>query len=165
MWLFVLKEILGLHILTVSHSIRRPILLKMSADSFPLDAVRKCFPSLASDYMFVENAGGSQVLGSVAETVKDYLLNSNVQMGESSRAPLSFQKTRSDMNHASSCCSRLRLSLQSLHAHRTRPRSSRALRRRREPRRSDEWRLGYTACRDTFANDRGDIAQAAEGRI
>ncbi len=57
---------------------------------FPLEAVRACFPSIVSnkDYIFSENAGGSQVLGSVADTMRDYLLNTNVQMGECARALL-----------------------------------------------------------------------------
>ncbi|SPO22433.1 uncharacterized protein UTRI_01111 [Ustilago trichophora] len=54
-----------------------------------LKAVRAQFPALvaadaaqgaASGYVYAENAGGSQVLSSVAESISSYLLNTNVQM-------------------------------------------------------------------------------------
>ncbi len=48
-----------------------------------LAAVRAAFPALNGDTVFFDNAGGSQVLGSVAARVADYLVSSNVQLGAS----------------------------------------------------------------------------------
>ena len=44
-------------------------------------AVRAAFPALSSNYVFADNAGGSQCLAAAAHAVSDYLLNSNVQLG------------------------------------------------------------------------------------
>lgn len=44
-------------------------------------AVRAWFPALQSDFAFLENAGGSQVPGVVADAVRAYMLNSYVQLG------------------------------------------------------------------------------------
>lgn len=51
----------------------------------PLDphAIRPAFPALAGDTVFMDNAGGSQVLGRVVDRIADYLLTSNVQLGAS----------------------------------------------------------------------------------
>ncbi len=51
----------------------------------PLDMqkVRAFFPSLAGEWAFFDNAGGSQILQPVVERLQDYLLNSNVQLGAS----------------------------------------------------------------------------------
>lgn len=46
-----------------------------------LDYVRAQFPALASEWIFLDNAGGSQVLASVADRVRDYLLSTSVQIG------------------------------------------------------------------------------------
>ena len=46
-----------------------------------LDFVRRQFPALSGDWVFMDNAGGSQVLSRVAERISDYLLTSNVQTG------------------------------------------------------------------------------------
>ncbi|WAJ28323.1 cysteine desulfurase-like protein [Antarcticirhabdus aurantiaca] len=54
----------------------------MSTD-LDLDFVRAQFPGLKSDWAFMDNAGGSQVLESVADRVRDYLLHTNVQTGAS----------------------------------------------------------------------------------
>ncbi|MEJ1158985.1 cysteine desulfurase-like protein [Prosthecomicrobium sp. N25] len=43
--------------------------------------VRSQFPALAGGFAFFDNAGGSQVLKSVADRVADYLLTSSVQTG------------------------------------------------------------------------------------
>lgn len=43
--------------------------------------VRDWFPSITDDFAFLENAGGSQVPGVVAEAIRHYLLNSYVQVG------------------------------------------------------------------------------------
>jgi cysteine desulfurase family protein (TIGR01976 family) len=48
-----------------------------------LDLVRAAFPALASGFVFLDNAGGSQTLGRVAERVREYLLTGNVQLGAS----------------------------------------------------------------------------------
>lgn len=48
-----------------------------------IDYVRNQFPGLASAYTYMDNAGGSMVLSAVAERVRDYLLNSSVQLGAS----------------------------------------------------------------------------------
>ena len=51
--------------------------------SLDLDAVRDEFPALSSGFVYLDNAGGSQTLGRVAERVRDYLLTTNVQLGAS----------------------------------------------------------------------------------
>lgn len=43
--------------------------------------VRGSFPALAGDQVFLDNAGGSQTLATVADRIKDYLLTTNVQLG------------------------------------------------------------------------------------
>lgn len=47
------------------------------------DLVRPAFPALASGYVFLDNAGGSQTLAGVADRARDYLLTGNVQLGAS----------------------------------------------------------------------------------
>jgi cysteine desulfurase family protein (TIGR01976 family) len=48
-----------------------------------LDRIRAEFPALAGDCVYLDNAGGSQVLARVADRVRDYLLTSSVQLGAS----------------------------------------------------------------------------------
>lgn len=48
-----------------------------------LDYVRRQFPALDDGWAYFDNAGGSQVLKSVAERVSDYLLTTSVQTGAS----------------------------------------------------------------------------------
>lgn len=48
-----------------------------------VDVVRNEFPALASGFVFLDNAGGSQTLTRVADRVRDYLLTTNVQVGAS----------------------------------------------------------------------------------
>jgi cysteine desulfurase family protein (TIGR01976 family) len=48
-----------------------------------LDFVRQQFPALAGDWVFFDNAGGSQTLETVGDRIRDYLLSSNVQLGAS----------------------------------------------------------------------------------
>jgi cysteine desulfurase family protein (TIGR01976 family) len=57
----------------------------MNTPTPPLDltAIRGEFPALAQDFVFLDNAGGSQVLSRVADRVRDYLLTSSVQLGAS----------------------------------------------------------------------------------
>lgn len=52
-------------------------------DRLDLDLVRAEFPALASGFVFLDNAGGSQTLARVAARVSDYLLHTNVQLGAS----------------------------------------------------------------------------------
>jgi len=48
-----------------------------------LSHIRAEFPALQQDCVFLDNAGGSQVLRRVADRVRDYLLTSSVQLGAS----------------------------------------------------------------------------------
>jgi cysteine desulfurase family protein (TIGR01976 family) len=48
-----------------------------------MDFVRKQFPALAGEWIFFDNAGGTQILRQAADRIRDYLLNSNVQLGGS----------------------------------------------------------------------------------
>lgn len=48
-----------------------------------LARIRAEFPALASDTVFLDNAGGSQVLRRVADRIHQYLLHDNVQLGAS----------------------------------------------------------------------------------
>jgi cysteine desulfurase family protein (TIGR01976 family) len=51
--------------------------------SFPIEFVRQQFPSLAGDWTFFDNAGGSQTLKQVVDRISKYLLTSDVQLGAS----------------------------------------------------------------------------------
>ena len=53
------------------------------APVFDLPYVRAQFPALASGFAFLDNAGGSQILGRVVDLMRDYLLTTNVQHGAS----------------------------------------------------------------------------------
>lgn len=48
-----------------------------------LPTIRAAFPALQSDCVYLDNAGGSQVLRHVADRIHDYLLTSSVQLGAS----------------------------------------------------------------------------------
>ncbi|MBD3415119.1 MAG: cysteine desulfurase-like protein [Candidatus Aminicenantes bacterium] len=48
-----------------------------------IDFVRKQFPALSGDWVFMDNAGGSQTLQSVIDRISEYLLTSDVQLGAS----------------------------------------------------------------------------------
>lgn len=48
-----------------------------------VDFIRKQFPALDSNFIFMDNAGGSQVLGKVIERITGYLVHHNVQLGAS----------------------------------------------------------------------------------
>ncbi|MGB3136905.1 MAG: cysteine desulfurase-like protein, partial [Nodosilinea sp.] len=48
-----------------------------------LDFVRQHFPALASDWVFFDNAGGSQILKPVVDRITNFLYESNVQLGAS----------------------------------------------------------------------------------
>ncbi|KAI0385825.1 PLP-dependent transferase [Hypomontagnella monticulosa] len=49
--------------------------------NFDVQAARSQFPALQEDQVFLDNAGGSQTLGTVIESIKDYLIKSNTQFG------------------------------------------------------------------------------------
>jgi cysteine desulfurase family protein (TIGR01976 family) len=46
-----------------------------------LDFVRRQFPALDSDWICLDNAGGSHVLAAVADRVREYMLSTSVQLG------------------------------------------------------------------------------------
>ncbi|MCP5102397.1 MAG: aminotransferase class V-fold PLP-dependent enzyme [bacterium] len=48
-----------------------------------IEFVREQFPALAGEWVFLDNAGGSQTLRQVADRVHDYMLTSDVQLGAS----------------------------------------------------------------------------------
>ncbi|BAZ33130.1 cysteine desulfurase family protein [Cylindrospermum sp. NIES-4074] len=48
-----------------------------------LDKVRQYFPTLAGEWTFFDNAGGSQSLKKVVDRISEFLLSSNVQLGAS----------------------------------------------------------------------------------
>lgn len=48
-----------------------------------LDDVRQQFPALAGDWVFLDNAGGSQTLKQVVDRMGEFLLTSDVQLGAS----------------------------------------------------------------------------------
>ncbi len=48
-----------------------------------LNRIRNEFPALNSDCIYLDNAGGSQVLRRVADRVREYLLTTSVQLGAS----------------------------------------------------------------------------------
>jgi cysteine desulfurase family protein (TIGR01976 family) len=51
------------------------------ASTFDVAAVREHFPALNQHQVFMDNAGGSQVLGSVINSISSYLSTTNVQLG------------------------------------------------------------------------------------
>ncbi|WAL62008.1 cysteine desulfurase-like protein [Thermocoleostomius sinensis] len=51
--------------------------------SLQLEYVRQQFPALLGDWIFFDNAGGSQILKPVVDRISEYLLTSNVQLGAS----------------------------------------------------------------------------------
>ena len=48
-----------------------------------IEYIREQFPSLKKGYTFMDNAGGSQILGSAIKNIQDYYLHYNVQLGAS----------------------------------------------------------------------------------
>ncbi|RFN53421.1 selenocysteine lyase [Fusarium flagelliforme] len=46
-----------------------------------IKALRDEFPALQQKQVFLDNAGGSQILGAAADSIRDYLITTNVQMG------------------------------------------------------------------------------------
>jgi len=58
--------------------------------------IRAWFPSLATGFAFLENAGGSQVPAVVANAIRDYMLDSYVQLGAGYHQSKVATKTVSD---------------------------------------------------------------------
>lgn len=52
-------------------------------DKLDTNFIREHFPALRSDFVFMDNAGGSQVLGSVVNRITEYFKHYNVQLGAS----------------------------------------------------------------------------------
>ena len=57
--------------------------MQTSTSALNLDHVRAEFPALSNSFIYLDNAGGSQVLRRVGDRVRDYLLSSSVQLGAS----------------------------------------------------------------------------------
>lgn len=57
--------------------------ISTNVPALQLDYVRRQFPALATDWTFLDNAGGSQILQTVVERITDFLYTSNVQLGAS----------------------------------------------------------------------------------
>ncbi|HWA83288.1 MAG TPA: cysteine desulfurase-like protein [Fimbriimonadaceae bacterium] len=68
----------------------------LTASTPSVAAVRAWFPSLAGGFAFMDNAGGSQVPGCVADAVHDYMLTSFVQVGASYPASRRATQTVAD---------------------------------------------------------------------
>ena len=48
-----------------------------------INFVRNKFPALKKDFIFMDNAGGSQVLENVIDNIREFMTNTNVQLGAS----------------------------------------------------------------------------------
>jgi cysteine desulfurase family protein (TIGR01976 family) len=57
--------------------------MSQATPTLNLAHIRAEFPALNDDCVYLDNAGGSQVLRRVADRVRDYLLNTSVQLGAS----------------------------------------------------------------------------------
>jgi cysteine desulfurase family protein (TIGR01976 family) len=53
------------------------------AATFDISKARERFPALKQDQVFLDNAGGSQTLGDVIDSITQYLTKTNVQLGAS----------------------------------------------------------------------------------
>ncbi|KNG48317.1 PLP-dependent transferase [Stemphylium lycopersici] len=51
--------------------------------TFDISKARERFPALKQDQVYLDNAGGSQALGDVIESITEYLSKTNVQLGAS----------------------------------------------------------------------------------
>ncbi|KAJ5860110.1 uncharacterized protein N7529_007420 [Penicillium soppii] len=51
------------------------------ANVLDVTTARSRFPALQQEQVYMDNAGGSQVLDTVADSIRSYLLNTNVQLG------------------------------------------------------------------------------------
>jgi len=70
-----------------------------------VDYVRSQFPALKSDFIYADNAGGSQVALNVADRIYEYLLNTNVQFGAD--YSVSVESTRRVMEEAPEAAKKL----------------------------------------------------------
>ncbi|MFT5166801.1 MAG: cysteine desulfurase family protein (TIGR01976 family) [Saprospiraceae bacterium] len=61
-----------------------------------VDYVRKQFPALKNKFVFMDNAGGSQTLGTVMNRITDYLTNYDVQLGASYEVSANAGKVLND---------------------------------------------------------------------
>lgn len=57
--------------------------MPLTANLLQTDYVRQQFPALAGDWIFFDNAGGSQTLQRVVDRISEFLLTSDVQLGAS----------------------------------------------------------------------------------
>ncbi|MEO1094540.1 MAG: cysteine desulfurase-like protein [Cyanobacteria bacterium J06638_28] len=57
--------------------------LATQTPTLELNYVRQQFPALGKDWIFFDNAGGSQILKTVVDSIADFLCTSNVQLGAS----------------------------------------------------------------------------------
>lgn len=55
----------------------------MATSTFDVAAIRAQFPALSQKQVYMDNAGGAQVLGSVIDSITRYLSTNNVQLGAS----------------------------------------------------------------------------------
>lgn len=55
----------------------------MEKNKLDINFVREQFPALKRDFVFMDNAGGSQALGSVMNRIQEYFMQYNVQLGGS----------------------------------------------------------------------------------
>lgn len=55
----------------------------MNTKKLDVNFVRKLFPALESDFVFMDNAGGSQAAGKVVSRITDFFTHYNVQLGGS----------------------------------------------------------------------------------
>ncbi|NER85177.1 MAG: aminotransferase class V-fold PLP-dependent enzyme, partial [Leptolyngbya sp. SIO1D8] len=60
-----------------------PFAPSTATPTLALQYVRQHFPALSGDWIFFDNAGGSQILRSVVDRITEFLYTSNVQLGAS----------------------------------------------------------------------------------
>lgn len=66
---------------TPQASRQSPVPSHIMASTFDVAAARQHFPALSQAQIFMDNAGGSQVLSSVINSISSYLATTNVQLG------------------------------------------------------------------------------------
>jgi len=65
---------------------------KSFSNKLNLDFVRNQFPALQNDFIYMDNAGGSQTLQAVIDRISDYLINFDVQLGASYKVSAQAQE-------------------------------------------------------------------------
>jgi cysteine desulfurase family protein (TIGR01976 family) len=68
-------------------------------EKLDIQFIRDQFPALKQDFVFMDNAGGSQALGSVMDRIQDYFLNYNVQLGGSYKVSSDAGKVLNRVHH------------------------------------------------------------------